>query len=123
MANSDPFCDYCLELVSGIGPCVAKRMFGGFGISYDGMNFALIAFEQLWLKVDAQTEPGFKQAGCSRFSYEAKGRSMSMGYCSVPAEAMDSAAAMLPWARLALDAALRANAAKNGKRRKLSGKG
>lgn len=110
--RDDPFRDYCLELLSGVGACQAKRMFGGYGIGLDGMNFALIAFDQLWLKVDALSEATFEQAGCARFEYEAKGRTMSIGYRTVPAEAMDSPAAMLPWARLGLEAALRASAAK-----------
>ena len=104
--------DYCLELVSGLGPCLAKRMFGGYGISHDGLTFALIAFEQLWLKADVQSQPEFEQAGCQRFTYDAKGKVMSMGYWSAPAEAMDSAPGMLPWARLAFAAAVRAQAAK-----------
>ena len=121
MAKSDPYCDYCLELLAGVGPCIAKRMFGGFGISREGMNFALIAFEQLWLKVDTHSEEQFTNAGCSRFSYEAKGKQMSLAYCSVPADAMDSAQAMLPWAKLGFDAAVRAHAAKQSKRRPANG--
>ena len=37
------FADYCCELLSTQGPCVAKRMFGGWGISVDGLTFAIIA--------------------------------------------------------------------------------
>ncbi|MEO7938728.1 MAG: TfoX/Sxy family protein, partial [Burkholderiaceae bacterium] len=43
MAASSDFVDYCLELLSGVGPCAAKRMFGGWGIALDGLNLALIA--------------------------------------------------------------------------------
>ena len=27
-----PFADYCCELLASVGPCVPKRMFGGYGI-------------------------------------------------------------------------------------------
>lgn len=43
MAANRDFVDYCLELLSCIGPCTAKRMFGGWGLALDGLNLALIA--------------------------------------------------------------------------------
>jgi uncharacterized RDD family membrane protein YckC len=43
----DPFASYACELLSGLGPCVARRMFGGWGISVDGMNIGIIAWELL----------------------------------------------------------------------------
>ena len=43
--NSD-FADYCCELLSDLGPCVAKRMFGGWGISVDGLTVAILANHQ-----------------------------------------------------------------------------
>lgn len=46
------FALYCCELLSSAGPCVAKRMFGGFGLSTDGLTIAIIADlgsgEKLW---------------------------------------------------------------------------
>ena len=42
--NADrDFADYCCELLQSAGPCTAKRMFGGWGISVDRLTFALIA--------------------------------------------------------------------------------
>lgn len=117
-AAADEFRDYCAELLSGIAPrggiagIVAKRMFGGTGFSMDGKTFAIIAFDQLWLKVDDETKAVFEQAGCEIFTYEADGKSRSMGYFTVPPDAMESAALMRPWAELAWSAALRAAAQK-----------
>jgi DNA transformation protein and related proteins len=98
----------CLELLASLGPTRARRMFGGWGLYADGLFVAIIADEQLYLKVDAETEAAFVEAGCERFTYLAKGKPMSMGYRRAPAEAMDSPALMAPWARLALKAALSA---------------
>ena len=39
----DDFAIYCCELLSGVGPCVARRMFGGYGISTSGLTLALVA--------------------------------------------------------------------------------
>jgi DNA transformation protein and related proteins len=117
--NKD-FADYCCELLQSAGPCTAKRMFGGWGISVDGMSIALIADlgagEKLWLKADEETRAQWVAAGCARFTYsvtkDGVTRDMGMNYYSAPEEAMDSPDAMRPWARLALDCALQAKAAK-----------
>jgi DNA transformation protein and related proteins len=124
------FAMYCCELLSGVGPCVAKRMFGGFGISTDGLTFALVANlgdgEILWLKADESTRALFEAQGCGRFTYEMTRNGVtaphSLGYYSAPEEAMESPALMLPWARLALECALRARAAKPAKKPKPASK-
>ena len=109
---SRAFADYCCELLAPAGPCVARRMFGGWGISTDGLSLAIIADlgggERLYLKASDDTRPQFEAAHCLRFVYEAKGKSMGMNYYSAPDEAMESPQAMQPWARLALECALKA---------------
>ncbi|MES2912559.1 MAG: TfoX/Sxy family protein [Pseudomonadota bacterium] len=120
MATSkDDFAIYCCDLLSGVGRCSLKRMFGGHGISTDGLTFALVADlgggEKLWLKADAETAARFEAAGCERFSYTVtrggKPASHSLNYYSAPEETMESAALMLPWARLSLESAVKARPA------------
>lgn len=114
-ANHD-FAQYCCELLAPIGPCSARRMFGGFGIATGGLTVALIADlgqgERLWLKANDASCSHFEAAGCTRFIYLAKGVAKSMNYYSAPDEAMDSPHAMAPWAERALAAALQARAPK-----------
>jgi DNA transformation protein and related proteins len=113
--NTD-FANYCCDLLASAGRCVAKRMFGGFGISIDGLTIAILADlgdgEKLWLKGDDSSSPRYEAAGCKIFTYPAKGVPRSMNYFSAPEDAMDSPDAMRPWAALALDCALRARAVK-----------
>ena len=120
MATSkDDFAIYCCDLLSGVGPCSFKRMFGGYGISTDGLTFALVADlgggEKLWLKANAETAPRFEAEGCERFSYpmtrNGKTSLQSMNYYSAPEEAMESPALMLPWARLSFESAVKARPA------------
>lgn len=106
------FVAHCLELLAPLGPMRSRRMFGGHGLYCGDVFCALIAFERLYLKTDAGTAPRFEAAGSRPFLYEGKGRSVTMRYHEAPAEAMDSPALMLPWARLALQAALSARAAR-----------
>ncbi|ODT31476.1 MAG: competence protein TfoX [Hydrogenophaga sp. SCN 70-13] len=109
-AASDPFVEHVCELLSPLGPVVARRMFGGWGLSVDGMNVGLVAWNTLYLKGNAETEPRWLAAGCQPFVYEAKGKPMRLNYFTAPEEAMESPALMQPWARLALQAAVAARA-------------
>ncbi len=126
-ATTQPeFVVYCLDLLASTGPCVAKRMFGGWGISTGGLTLAIIADlgdgERLWLKADATTLPRFEAAGCKPFVYLAKSKPMTLSYRSAPDEAMESPALMRPWGLLALDAAVRAQVSKtpaNGRKKTL----
>jgi DNA transformation protein len=114
-APSD-FALYCCEILSSAGPCTAKRMFGGWGISTDGLTIAIIADlgrgEKLWLKANDENRHEWEDAGCERFTYASSKAgapvSRGMNYYSAPEEAMDSAHAMAAWARMALQAALSA---------------
>ncbi len=115
-APQDEFARYCCELLASAGPCTAKRMFGGFGISVDGMSIAWLLDlgqgETLYLKADNETRSLYEAAGCKRFSYTAKGVEKTVNYYSAPDDAMESPQLMAPWARQALACALKAHAAK-----------
>ena len=117
-AAADEFRDYCLELFDSLAPhagshgIATRRMFGGTGFSIDGKTFAIIAFEQLWLKVDDETRVAFEAARCEIFTYESASKTRTMNYYTVPPDAMESAALMRPWVQHAWSAALRAAADK-----------
>ena len=113
MARIDrEFADYCCELLSSVGPCSARRMFGGWGISTEGLTVALLVDlgggATLWLKAAPGDDPRYTEAACQRFAYSAKGKTVHLSYYSAPPDAMESPALMAPWARLALQAALQA---------------
>ena len=112
MAASDEFTAYCIELFSPIGAARSRRMFGGRGFYVDDLFLALSFEERLFLKTDALSRPRFEAAGCVPFTYEARGERQSISYYTAPDDAMESPQLMQPWARLALEAALRARAAK-----------
>ena len=103
----EAFIDYLRELFADFGPVSARAMFGGHGLYRDGLIFGIVMDEAVYLKVDDATRADFEAAGCAPFIYDMQGKALPMSYWSVPAEAMDSPQAMLPWARRAYDAALR----------------
>jgi len=109
---SDDFVDYVMELFGPFGTVGARRMFGGHGVYLDGLMFAIISEETLYLKADEMNRIEFEQAGCEIFGYARKGRRATLNFFRAPADAMESPELMLPWARSAYAAALRTNAKK-----------
>jgi DNA transformation protein len=108
----DELASHCLELFAPMGAGRSKRMFGGHGIYVDDLFVALIVADRLYVKADDTTRGTFEAAGCEPFVYDGAGKKVTVSYWTVPAEAMESAALMQPWARLAIDAALRARASR-----------
>ncbi|AMP07109.1 TfoX/Sxy family protein [Collimonas pratensis] len=107
MSRNDAIIDYIRELLEPFGAISARRMFGGYGIYHDSVMIGLVADSTLFLKTDELTRPQFAAAGCRPFVTESKGKPIEMSYWSAPEDAMDSANAMTPWARLAYAAAVR----------------
>ena len=117
MATDTSEIEHLLELLEPFGPLSARRMFGGWGVYAGGPMVAIVVDGELLLKTDPATRAVFEQAGCRAFVYRAKGREVPMSYWSVPEAALDSAEAMQPWARLALEAAARTATAKPARSR------
>ncbi len=109
---SDDFVDYVMELFGPFGTATARRMFGGHGAFLDGLMFAIVSDDMLYLKADEMNRIEFEQAGCEMFGYARNGKRATLGFFRAPEDAMESPELMLPWARSAYAAALRANAKK-----------
>lgn len=109
----DPFTELCVEMLSPLGPVRVRRMFGGQGLYVDDLFVAIIDDGQLFLKADDVTRGRFDAAGCIHFTFPNKdGEPVVTSYRRPPEDALESPPLMLPWARLALEAALRAANAK-----------
>lgn len=108
MAPHSEFVQFVIEQMAPVGPARARRMFGGYGIYLDGLMFAIIADERLYLKTDAETQCDFERLDLSPFTYVARGRTVALKYYEAPPEVLEEPAAMLEWARKAQGAAMRA---------------
>lgn len=103
------------EQLAPLGPIRIRKMFGGAGVYAHDLMFGLIMGETLYLKADDVSEPEFAAAGSEPFVFQFKdGTSGSLRYWRLPEEAADDADAAERWARLGLDAALRAKKPKKG---------
>lgn len=114
------FVAHCIELLGSMGPVRSRRMFGGHGLYVDDLFVGLILNDLLYLKSDAINRSRYLEAGCEPFRYtrtrpDGSTQEAGLSFFQPPEEAMDSPAMMLPWARLAMEAALRAANAKSAK--------
>src|SRR5690349_17112580 len=83
-------------------------MFGGYGIDRQGLMVALVADDVLYVEVDAQNRPAYEAAGVGPFTYDGKGKTISLPYWEAPSDLFDDPDAMIDWAKGAFAAALRA---------------
>jgi len=106
--------DHLRDLFAGFGPFSMRRLFGGLGLYADGLIFACVIRDEIRIKVDEVTAPAFEAAGARPWVYVHKtgGKPVTMPYWSLPEAALDDPEAAAGWARLGLEAARRAAAAK-----------
>jgi DNA transformation protein len=113
--------DFLIELFAGFGPVAIRRMFSGYGVSADGVNFALVLRGAIYLRADADSIPRFEAEGCGPFSYEMKGKLRTIGsYWKLPERLYDEPDEVAEWARTAHAAAERAALAKRGRVKKVA---
>lgn len=98
MTASRDFADFVIEQMAGLGPVQARRMFGGFGLYRQGLMFALIVDDRLFLKTDDGNRAAFLERGLPPFAYQARGREVRVDYHEAPPDVFDDPAAMAEWA-------------------------
>jgi len=89
-------------------------MMGGHIVYCDGVPFALVANNELFLKADAHTRPDFVARELKAFQ-PFPDKPGTMSYCAAPPEMLEDDEALLKWAGGALEAGRRALAKKKPK--------
>jgi DNA transformation protein len=108
--------DYLIDLFAPFGPVTIKRMFSGFGVSVDGVNFAIALRSGLYFRADEETIARFEAEGSKPFQYQTRARTVTVNsYWELPARLFDDPDELPEWARAALSAAQRAAVRKRPK--------
>src|ERR1700716_514729 len=116
-------CDFLVDLFSDFGPVTIRPMFSGFGISVDGINFALALRAGLYFRADEATIPQFEAEGSEPFRYQTRTKTVTVNtYWQLPARLFDDSEELSVWARAALAAAQRAALRKRPKPKKVASK-
>src|ERR1700724_2151981 len=111
--------DFLIDLFSDFGPVTIRPMFSGFGISADGINFAMALRAGLYFRADDQTIAQFEAEGSKPFQYQTRAKTVTVNsYWQLPARLFDDPEELAEWARAALAAAQRAGLRKRPKKGK-----
>jgi DNA transformation protein len=112
----DSFKEFVLDQLAALPDLRAKAMFGAHGI-YSGEHFfGILDDGRLFFKTDAATEKDFLERHMPPFTYEMKGKTMTMGYHEVPPEILDQPHELVLWARKAIAVAVAKKPAKKKSR-------
>src|SRR6267143_2165817 len=111
--------DFLIDLFADFGPVTIRPMFSGYGISADGINFAMALRAGLYFRADEQTIPQYEAEGSQPFQYQTRAKTVTVNsYWQLPARLFDDSEELADWARAALAAAQRVALRKRPKARK-----
>ncbi len=106
MAVTAEFRAFALEQLGRVVPVTARAMFGGVGVYGDGLFFALLDDDVLYLKTDDGNRPDFEARGMQPFRPFGQDAN-AMAYHELPPEVLEDHDELRPWVEGALAAARR----------------
>jgi DNA transformation protein len=102
MANRPDYKDFWEDLLSEFGRVEIRNMFSGAGVYADGVMFAILVNDTLYLKADDGSARDFAAEGKGPFASRRKGRTpIPMSYWEVPERLLDDPTELADWARRA----------------------
>ena len=103
----ESFKEFVLDQLRALPDVRARAMFGAHGL-YQGESFFGILDEgRFFFKTDAASQADYTTRGMERFTYESKGRVLTMSYHEVPPDVLESAPELVAWAERAIQVAAR----------------
>jgi DNA transformation protein len=114
----DSFKEFVLDQLAALPEVRARAMFGAHGIYQADRFFGILDEGRLFFKVSEASKKAYEGRGMGPFTYEAKGKTMTMAYYEVPPEVLENARELVEWAQKAIQVAAAKKAAKPGKKRK-----
>ena len=112
----DSFKEFVLDQLTALPELRAKAMFGAHGLYSGGKFFGIVDEGRLFFKTDAASQADYAARGMGPFTYEMKGKVMTIAYHEVPPDVLENAPEIIAWARRAIQIA---SAQKKTKKRKL----
>jgi|SRR5580698_9676903 DNA transformation protein len=101
----DSFKEFVLDQLGALPELRARAMFGAHGL-YSGEKFFGILDEgRLFFKTDAASQADYTSRGMGPFTYEMKGKVMTMAYNEVPPDALENTPELTVWAQRAIQVA------------------
>jgi DNA transformation protein len=118
MAVTEGFKEFVRDLLAAFGPVTIRNMFGGAGVYVDGVMFAILVDDTLYLKTNAVSAFAFASEGMTPFKYKPRGEDpVAMPYWEVPPRLLEEPEELVAWAREAHRIALASKAKSPRKQR------
>ena len=118
MSANDDLLDILKDALSRLGTVYGRRMFGGVGVYFDGIFFAIIDDGVIYFRTSETTRANFKAEGSRAFTYATKNGQAQLGsYWRLPERLLDDPDELCGWAQSAITAARDIGAAKERKQR------
>jgi DNA transformation protein len=102
----DSFKEFVLDQLSALPDLRARAMFGAHGLYQGEAFFAILDEGRLFFKTDAQSQADYLARGMGPFTYESRGKVMTMGYHEVPPDVLENREELAAWARRAIQIAI-----------------
>lgn len=116
MSLTADFKAFIVEQMQGFASVTLQPMFGGAAVKHNGLTFALLDDDTLYLKADERNRPDFEAEGLPPFTYQSKnGPMLIKGYHRAPPRCLDDPDEMTHWCRRSYEAAVHAAAHKRQK--------
>ena len=101
------YVEYVLDLLSPLGSITSRAMFGGYGIYKDSIIVAIIAYDELYFKVDSTNQLQYENLGSTPFTFLTKDKKIAMSYWKVPLEIMEDESQLSVWLEQSYDISLK----------------
>ena len=116
MPARNSYLEFLFEQLAPLGEISSRAMFGGHCLYCDGVVFALVADNALFLKTDDINRAAFELRGLKAFR-PFKDQDAVMAYFEAPPEIFEDSHAMQRWCGGSVEAGRRAQAKKKPKKK------
>ena len=116
MPARNSYVEFLLEQLAPLGEISSRAMFGGHCLYCDGVVFALVADNAMFLKTDDVNRAAFEERGLKAFR-PFKDKESEMAYYEAPPEIFEDSDAMRQWCGGSVEAGQRAQARKKPKKK------
>jgi len=106
MPVSEEYLAYVIDQFECLGPVQSRRMFGGAGLYFEGLFFAVVADDVLYFKVDDSNRSDYEAEGMEAFR-PFPDKNTVMGYYQVPIDVIENKDTLKVWVEKALRVAER----------------
>jgi len=101
----DTFKEFVLDPLGALPELRARAMFGAHGLYAGDRFFGILDEGRLFFKTDAVSAADYTARGMGAFTYESKGKVLTMAYHEVPPDVLENAPELVEWARRAIQIA------------------